>query len=437
MCLHRTNIKPESGHISFRAETKRGNWEDAAAQDKSAEKSPEEKKAAPEEPNEDAQMPSFQDLVMVQFPVGRAITFPNILQHKFEPLQLSDSSMEGCLQFLAVHLVDPHYVVCSTHHVPPQSVSWWWEAADLDIVCAHHRIPPELRREITDFAIGFGCGGLLEDGDERRNARDRGRSGPGSGGPGNGGGTGNTGPSIAGPSNVGPSNTGSSNVRPNTAGPSNAGPSGGGSGGSGGNGNGNEEYRYARDNSPERPQEERPIQIEAGVRIRLNALDEHSRVMDAVNGWRMYGVPSHLRQLFRDGTDSTVPLDHSELVESGRPMLDVLEGVEVGEEEEEEEEDLSQYLTGRPQQNPQQQNSQQQNVPQQNVPQPQQAGQIQNAITQNGQHPIGQHHTGQPQTVQQTNGQPSGQQQLSNGQSSNGQSSNGQPSNGQQQNGQP
>lgn len=98
----------------------------------------------------------------VELREGRIITFPNVLQHRFERMQLRNECEPGSLQFLAIHLADPHYILCSTRHVPPQSVGWWWQAANLDLLCAHHRVPFEIKRYIVDYALGVDCGSTAE-----------------------------------------------------------------------------------------------------------------------------------------------------------------------------------------------------------------------------------------------------------------------------------
>ncbi|KAJ4421318.1 hypothetical protein N0V82_003829 [Gnomoniopsis sp. IMI 355080] len=68
---------------------------------------------------------AIQDLGSVTTPQGRLLAFPNTLQHKVEPFELSDKSRPGHRRFLALWLVDPHYRIPSTCNVPPQQKSWW------------------------------------------------------------------------------------------------------------------------------------------------------------------------------------------------------------------------------------------------------------------------------------------------------------------------
>ncbi|KAM3513222.1 hypothetical protein MY11210_003088 [Beauveria gryllotalpidicola] len=197
--------------------------------------------------------PQFQELVSISLPEGRVVTFPNALQHKFEQLDLEEESKCGRLQFLAIHLVDPHYHLCSTRHVPPQSVSWWWEATRLGFVCWQHKAPLEIKNLIVDFAIGEGCGHSIQQAEEAAE-----------------------------------SNQGSSS-----------------------------ELRFSPDNSPEQVQEEKPIRIEAATRMRQKAVAEHGTIIRALNRSRVYGMPSRLRVWYRRNSSTLVALDHSEPEELG------------------------------------------------------------------------------------------------------------------------
>lgn len=98
--------------------------------------------------------PSFQQLGTVMLPQGRTITFPNALQHKFEMPLLNDEFRPGHIQLLQIHLVDPHYIVGSTRHVPPQSLKWWWKASRIDLLQRKHNLPIEVAGLIVDHFIG-------------------------------------------------------------------------------------------------------------------------------------------------------------------------------------------------------------------------------------------------------------------------------------------
>lgn len=51
---------------------------------------------------------------------GRALAFPNILQHRVDPFRLADPARPGHRKILAFFLVDPSVTVVSTGDVPPQ-----------------------------------------------------------------------------------------------------------------------------------------------------------------------------------------------------------------------------------------------------------------------------------------------------------------------------
>jgi len=51
---------------------------------------------------------------------GRALAFPNILQHRVDPFHLADPSRPGHRKILAFFLVDPSVTIVSTSDVPPQ-----------------------------------------------------------------------------------------------------------------------------------------------------------------------------------------------------------------------------------------------------------------------------------------------------------------------------
>ncbi|KAL5353681.1 hypothetical protein ACLOAV_001721 [Pseudogymnoascus australis] len=95
--------------------------------------------------------PSMQDLGRVALPQGRLLTWPNTLQHRFEPVALLDKSKPGHRRFITLMLVDPHYRVCSTRNVPPQRHEWWAEAVRASADLARRGVP----REVADLVMGF------------------------------------------------------------------------------------------------------------------------------------------------------------------------------------------------------------------------------------------------------------------------------------------
>ncbi len=163
ICLRRENIDPVSGGISFRTETKRNAWEDepngwhdsdpeVVAGPSSAPPGP---SVVPDPPDSEdgEQRPSFQELGTVQLPEGRIVTYPNALQHKFEAPKLENPSKPGSLQFMQIHLVDPHYIVCTTRFVPPQSLDWWKEAIDYQSICLENDISMEISYKIIESLL--------------------------------------------------------------------------------------------------------------------------------------------------------------------------------------------------------------------------------------------------------------------------------------------
>ncbi|KAJ6780655.1 hypothetical protein PWT90_01315 [Aphanocladium album] len=157
ICLRRDNIHSVSGGISFRTETKLNTWEDMP---KSRQNSNEEvtagpssapatAPAAPPLPGTRERVPVFQELGTVKLPEGRVVTYPNTLQHKFETPQLKEPGRTGCIQFMQIHLVDPHYIVCSTRYVPPQNLEWWKESIEYE----RFRVENGLPHEITYYIL--------------------------------------------------------------------------------------------------------------------------------------------------------------------------------------------------------------------------------------------------------------------------------------------
>ncbi|KJY01814.1 hypothetical protein TI39_contig278g00069 [Zymoseptoria brevis] len=99
--------------------------------------------------------PALQVLGTVAAPDGRLITFPNVMQHRIEAFQLVDLSRSGRRKWLKLHLVDPHYRVCSTRNVPPQQHDWWYEAGLGKLDWAAREMPAELVQEIESLVGEF------------------------------------------------------------------------------------------------------------------------------------------------------------------------------------------------------------------------------------------------------------------------------------------
>ncbi|GIJ86245.1 hypothetical protein Asppvi_005131 [Aspergillus pseudoviridinutans] len=89
---------------------------------------------------------TWQDKGTVRVSQGRLVTFPNLLEHRYEPFTLADPSRPGHFRSIALYLVDPHYRVCSTRNVPPQQHHWWAQAVSHDLAAAG--LPQEIVDEI-------------------------------------------------------------------------------------------------------------------------------------------------------------------------------------------------------------------------------------------------------------------------------------------------
>ncbi|THV71156.1 hypothetical protein D6D27_09892 [Aureobasidium pullulans] len=72
---------------------------------------------------------------------------------------LLNPTVSGHCKFISLHLVDPHYRICSTRNVPPQRHDWWVEEAIEAAGAAKHRLPPELIYQIDtetgDWPMGI------------------------------------------------------------------------------------------------------------------------------------------------------------------------------------------------------------------------------------------------------------------------------------------
>ncbi|KAM0230035.1 hypothetical protein ACHAPO_009587 [Fusarium lateritium] len=66
-----------------------------------------------------------QDIGSVHTKSGRAIFFPNLVQHRVSPFKLIDKTKPGYRKILALFLVDPAIPITSTSNVPPQQKHWW------------------------------------------------------------------------------------------------------------------------------------------------------------------------------------------------------------------------------------------------------------------------------------------------------------------------
>lgn len=91
---------------------------------------------------------AVQYLGDVKTPDGRLIAYPNVMQHRTNSYDLLDATRPGHRRLLKMHLVDPHYRICSTRNVPPQRQDWWYDAGMGRIDWQKYEIPPEIEAEI-------------------------------------------------------------------------------------------------------------------------------------------------------------------------------------------------------------------------------------------------------------------------------------------------
>ncbi|KAI8277521.1 hypothetical protein K4K60_006926 [Colletotrichum sp. SAR11_57] len=106
-----------------------------------------------EEPN------ALQELGTIVALDGRLVAYPNTLQHRVEAYELLDRSRPGRRRCLTMHLVDPHYRICSTRNVPPQQHEWWVEEGPAKIDWAGHHVPQEIinriMTEVGEWPMGM------------------------------------------------------------------------------------------------------------------------------------------------------------------------------------------------------------------------------------------------------------------------------------------
>jgi hypothetical protein len=95
--------------------------------------------------------PSLQRLGSVDLPVGRLLSWPNVLHHRITPFELIDKTKSGRRSFLTLSLVDPSYRVCSTRNVPPQDHGWWAEEALSAALPTKITVPQELVDHIDSY----------------------------------------------------------------------------------------------------------------------------------------------------------------------------------------------------------------------------------------------------------------------------------------------
>ncbi|KAM0348487.1 hypothetical protein ACHAPY_011139 [Fusarium culmorum] len=96
-----------------------------------------------------------QDIGSVHTKSGRAIFFPNLVQHCVSPFELVDKTKPGYRKILALFLVDPAIPIISTSNVPPQQKHWW----DNHCLQTGEALPDDLDEkknvEIVDWPMGL------------------------------------------------------------------------------------------------------------------------------------------------------------------------------------------------------------------------------------------------------------------------------------------
>jgi hypothetical protein len=91
---------------------------------------------------------AFQCKGSVTTPQGRLTTFPNVMEHRLENFKLVNPIIPGHYRVVKLHLVDPHYRVCSTRNVPPQQHHWWANEISNSFLLENTMLPQELVDEI-------------------------------------------------------------------------------------------------------------------------------------------------------------------------------------------------------------------------------------------------------------------------------------------------
>ncbi|EXK46316.1 hypothetical protein FOMG_00042 [Fusarium oxysporum f. sp. melonis 26406] len=91
----------------------------------------------------------FQDIGSVLTKAGRALFFPNVLQHHVLQFRLADPTKPGHRKIFALFLVDPAIPIISSPNVPPQQKHLWTTYLGLDSGCGI--MPPELVEKVVDY----------------------------------------------------------------------------------------------------------------------------------------------------------------------------------------------------------------------------------------------------------------------------------------------
>ncbi|KAJ7725331.1 hypothetical protein B0H16DRAFT_1677470 [Mycena metata] len=115
-----------------------------------------------------------QDLGAVITKAGRALSWPNLYQHRVSPIELADPSKPGHRKILAIFLVDPtKALIPSASDVPPQQAEWavdafeeaWASAGPRSVLSA---LPLELRDMIKEEILASGTVMTLKEAEDYR-----------------------------------------------------------------------------------------------------------------------------------------------------------------------------------------------------------------------------------------------------------------------------
>ncbi|KAL5035774.1 hypothetical protein BDV3_005628 [Batrachochytrium dendrobatidis] len=95
-----------------------------------------------------------QDLGSIVLKQGQCVTYPNILQHRLNPIRLLDPFKDQCAhcKFLTFYLVDPSKTIVSTAAVPPQQIGWVTDAMSCSECIP--QLPNEVLRLIAQYLPG-------------------------------------------------------------------------------------------------------------------------------------------------------------------------------------------------------------------------------------------------------------------------------------------
>ncbi len=108
------------------------------------------------EPFDDERCPEegrHQSLGGCSTPARRTLAWPNTLQHRVAPFELSDPSAPGHRSILVFFLVDPFACVRSTATVPPQQREWL--AMELRRMPRFAALPPDVLHLVLSFVPGL------------------------------------------------------------------------------------------------------------------------------------------------------------------------------------------------------------------------------------------------------------------------------------------